>query len=263
MRAGYLQFAPVLGHPAANLTTIERLLPAAGGADLLVLPELSNSGYRFENRQQALSLAESIDNSRFLDRIMALCVSRQLHMVVGFNELDGDRLFNTAVMVGPDGVVGKYRKLHLFWDEKEIFEPGNLGLPVFEIAGAKIGLLICFDWVFPEVWRSLALDGAELICHPSNLVLPGLCQRSIPTHAVCNRLFILTANRYGTERDLTFTGRSIVVDPKGNVLHEAPPDQDHCFVANFDPALARDKWITPRNHALDDRRPEHYRRLVE
>lgn len=263
MKAGFLQFAPVLGNPNANLEQIVALLPPAGTADLIVLPELCNSGYRFENREQARSLAEPVAQSAFLSQLAHLCADRRLNLVVGFNELDGDRLYNTAVLVGPDGPVGKYRKLHLFMDEKDIFEPGDCGLPLFEVAGSNVGVLICFDWIFPEAWRALALRGADLICHPSNLVLPGLCQRSVPTHALCNRVYVITANRYGAERDLTFTGRSVMVDPKGNVLGEAPPDHDHCFVAELDLSLARDKWITPRNHAFDDRRPSEYGPLTE
>jgi len=263
MKAGFLQFEPILGDPAANLRRIESLLPPPRTADLLVLPELCNSGYRFESRDHAMSLAEPADSSSFLESIAHQCGRRELHVVLGFNERDGDRLYNTAVLVGPKGIRGKYRKLHLFMDEKEIFEPGDLGLPVFEVAAARIGILICFDWIFPEVWRALALDGADIICHPSNLVIPGLCQRSVPTHAVCNRVYVITANRFGAERDLTFTGGSIAVGPGGSVLHQAPSTGDHLFIDELDLSLARDKWITPRNHALDDRRPLLYRRLLE
>jgi len=263
MKAGFIQFAPVLGDAIATLSQIENLLAVAAEADLLVLPELCHSGYRFRDRREALAASETVADSALLRFVETFCSRRKCHVVAGFNERDSDRLYNTAVLVGPNGMTGKYRKLHLFLDEKDIFTPGDLGLPVFEIGSCKLGLLICFDWYFPEAWRALALKGAEIICHPSNLVIPGLCQRAVPTHAICNRVFIITANRTGTERDLTFTGRSIIVNPRGDVLHEALPDRDEAFVADIDLSQARDKWITPRNHALEDRRPTEYVALIE
>ena len=262
MKIGYMQFAPKLGDLAANMNKIDELMPRAEGAELLVLPELCSTGYRFESREQAFDLSETVADSLYLTHLASVCRERNMHIVTGFNERAGKRLYNSSVLVGPEGPVGKYRKMHLFMDEKDIFEPGDIGLPVFEVAGAKIGMLICFDWVFPEVWRILALKGADIICHPSNLVIPGLCQKALPVHAVCNRIFVVTANRYGTERDLTFTGLSTIADPKSNVLSVAPPDEDAVAVVDIDIALARDKNVTPRNHVFDDRRPAEYTGLV-
>jgi predicted amidohydrolase len=263
MKIGFIQTNPILAQPENNIDHIEELIRQATGAELLVLPELCHTGYRFESRQQAWELSETIDKSTSLNRLQRVCAERQLHIVTGFNERDGDKLFNTAVLIGPNGVVGKYRKMHLFLNEKDIFEPGNLGLPVFDIGTCRIGLLICFDWMFPEVWRILALKGADIICHPSNLVIPGLCQKAIPVHAVCNRIFVITANRIGTERDLTFTGLSIIADPKANVLIQASPDREEIGLIDIDIAHARNKNATPRNHVFDDRRPCEYRRLLE
>ena len=183
--------------------------------------------------------------------------------MAGFNERDGDKLYNTAVLVGPGGLVGKYRKMHLFLDEKDIFTPGDLGLPVFDTGLCKLGLLICFDWMFPEVWRILALKGADIICHPSNLIIPGLCQKALPVHAVCNRVFVITANRIGAEGDLTFTGLSTIADPKANVLLQASPDHEEVGLAEIDISLARDKQATPKNHVFNDRRPGDYGELLE
>lgn len=262
MKIGYLQMAPCLGDQDKNIQTIEKLLPQAAGAELLVLPELCNSGYRFESRQQAWELSETVADSTFLRFIESKCVDLNVHIVVGFNEREGDKLFNTSVLVGPGGVVGKYRKMHLFMDEKDIFEPGDLGFPIFDLGGCKIGMLICFDWVFPEAWRVLALKGADIICHPSNLVIPGLCQKALPVHAVCNRIFVVTANRIGTERDLTFTGLSTIAAPTSEVLLMASPDKEEVGLVEVDLALARDKQVTPRNHVFDDRRPSEYEGLV-
>jgi predicted amidohydrolase len=178
------------------------------------------------------------------------------------NERDGPNLYNSAVLVGPQGYVGRYRKLHLFLHEKDFFQPGDAGLPVYDIGWCRVGMLICFDWLFSEVWRILALKGADVICHPSNLVLPGLGQRAVPIRALCNRVYVATGNRVGTERDLTFTGLSTIADPLGNVICQASPSEPKALVADMSLALARDKRITPRNGVFDDRRPDQYGRLL-
>ena len=262
MKIGYLQMAPALGDLEKNVQTIERLLPQAEGAELLVLPELCHSGYRFESRDEAWEASETIADGPFMAFLKTVCVERKMHIVVGVNERDGEKLYNTSVLVGPGGFLGKYRKMHLFMDEKDIFVPGDLGFPIFDVGAYRVGMLICFDWVFPEAWRILALKGADIICHPSNLVIPGLCQKSLPVHAVCNRIFVVTANRIGTERDLTFTGLSTVADPRAEILLQASPDQDEVGLVDIDLALARNKNVTPRNHVFDDRRPEEYAGLV-
>lgn len=262
MKIGYLQFASKLGEPQTNLTRIETLLEDVNLPDLLVLPELCNSGYNFTSHQQAIDTAEEVKSSAFLEFLTSICTKNNIHIVSGFNEREGDDLFNSAVLVGPRGWIGTYRKLHLFNTEKLHFQPGNLGLPVFDIGWCKVGMLVCFDWFFPEAWRVLALKGAEVIGHPSNLVLPGLAQRGVPVHAMINRYYTVTANRTGQEGDLTFTGLSTIASPHGEVLAQAPETGNELRSVEFDPALARDKKITERNHALLDRRPGEYRLLV-
>ncbi|MEW5994234.1 MAG: nitrilase-related carbon-nitrogen hydrolase, partial [Candidatus Zixiibacteriota bacterium] len=239
MKVGYVQCAPVLGDVQVNIDNVKRLLSQAESANLIVLPELCNCGYNFESRQQARDLSESIDDSVFVQFLGDICREKTQYIVAGLNERDGDRLYNTAVVVGPQGYIGKYRKLHLFMNEKDIFTPGDVGLPVFEIGECKIGVLICFDWIFPEVWRIPALKGADIICHPSNLVIPGLAQRAVPIHALMNRVYVITTNRYGTEGDLTFTGLSLIADPTGNVLAESPAVGDDVRIVDIDVQLAR------------------------
>ncbi|TKJ40783.1 carbon-nitrogen hydrolase [candidate division LCP-89 bacterium B3_LCP] len=263
MNIGFIQFSPVLGDPDASIEKIKRLINQCEGADLVVLPELSNSGYNFESKEQAWELSEEIPKGKFCDFIQTEARERGIHIVAGVNERDGERLYNTAILTGPEGIIGKYRKTHLFWDEPDIFLPGDLGLPVFDIGECRLGILICFDWIFPEVWRVLALKGADLVCHPSNLVIPGLCQKAIPVHALTNRIYIITANRIGTEGNLTFTGLSTIADPKGKVLIQASSSEEEVGVVDMNISLARDKMITPRNHAFNDRRPELYSLLTE
>ncbi len=263
MIIGFVQCQPVLGNVEASVERLGRLLPQAGEADLIVLPELCNSGYNFESREQALASAEEITTSRTVDFLHTQCRERDFHVVCGLNERVADKLYNTSVLIGPEGVVGSYRKIHLFLNEKDIFEPGDLGLPVFDIGSYRVGMLICFDWIFPEVWRSLALDGADIICHPSNLVIPGLAQRAVPIQGLFNGVFTITANRIGTERDLTFTGLSTIASNRGDILHQASGDREEVGLVEIDIAAARDKSITVRNDRLGDRRPDQYHRLTK
>ena len=183
--------------------------------------------------------------------------------MVGFNERHNALLYNSAILIGPKGYIGKYRKLHLFMNEKDYFKPGDVGLPVFDIGLCKIGMLVCFDWIFPEVWRILALKGAEIICHPSNLILPGFAQKAVPIHALTNRVYIVTANRIGTEGDLSFTGLSTIADPKGEILVQASQAEEEVGIKDIDITMARDKMITHRNDVFSDRRPGEYSLLTE
>jgi predicted amidohydrolase len=262
MKVGFVQFAPVLGDVEATMRKIDRLIGADVAADIWVLPELCNSGYNFSSREQAWETSEAVSGSVFVQYLESVCERLDCHVVSGFNERDGDSLYNSAVLVGPGGYVGTYRKLHLFLNEKDHFEPGDVGLPVFDVGSCKLGMLVCFDWIFPEVWRVLALKGADVICHPSNLVLPGFAQRAVPIRALTNRVYVVTANRIGVEGDLTFTGLSTIADPRGDVLVQASQVEEEVGVVGVDVGLARDKWITPRNDIFADRRPGDYSFLL-
>jgi predicted amidohydrolase len=262
IQAGIIQFAPKLGDLNYNYQKTEELLSQADEAELIVLPELSNSGYNFTSKEQAFALSETINQSDYLELLSFWARKNDQLIIAGINERDNNKLFNTAVLVGPAGLLGKYRKVHLFWNEFDFFEKGDLGFPVFEVNGFKIGVLICFDWVFPEAWRILALAGAEVICHPSNLVLP-YAQQAVPVQCMMNRYFAITANRYGTEGAVTFSGRSFMCDPKGQTTFTAPPNKDTIHIESLDLSLARDKMITPRNHVLNDRMPGLYQSLTD
>ena len=242
---------------------IRLLVQQCKDADLLVLPELCSSGYNFESLEQAVDLAEEIDHSILVQSLIELCNQHGFYIVAGLNEREKDSLYNTSVLVGPQGYIGKYRKTHLFTNEWDYFKPGDLGFPVFDIGICKVGMLICFDWIFPETWRIIALQGADLICHPSNLVLPGFCQRAIPVHALMNRVYIITTNRTGTERNLTFTGMSTIANPKGDVLLQATSTDEETGIVEIDVNMARDKMMTPRNHIFNDRRPDIYSMITK
>lgn len=257
MKIGVLQFAPEFADISANIAKIGQLLKNAPHANLWVLPELASTGYNFLNREQAVLLSEELSKSRFVNFLVGQAAKTNSWFVAGINERSGDKLYNSSVLVSPDGEVGVYRKLHLFRREKEFFEPGNLGLPVFESPWGKIGMLICFDWMFPEVWRIMALKGVRLVCHPSNLVLP-YCQGVVPGYALTNRMFIATVNRVGCERDIEFTGRSVVVDPFGEVLFHGNQKTQETVVIDIDTSLSDNKMITPENNLIADRRTDVY-----
>lgn len=261
-RIGYAQITPVFGDVNANLAQCEAALEGQQ-ADLLVLPELVLTGYQFRDRGELAELEALCRAPTVGERLTALAASIGGHLVVGLPCARDGEIYNAAQLISPHGVVGTYEKTHLFWDEKDLFAPGRSGFHVWNVGAVRVGVMICFDWVFPEAARSLALAGAEVIAHPSNLVLH-YCQRVMPARCVENRVFAVTANRCGTENRLaepvTFSGRSEIYAPDGGVLASADRDGDAVACVEIDVARARDKWITPRNHVLDDRRPELYQR---
>jgi len=258
MKVAVVQFSPVLGSHEKSYEALVPLLNKAKGSQLIVLPELANSGYNFSDRGQAYKLSEYPRNSEFVDHLTSFCRINGCTIVTGFNERSKHDIYNSALVISKKGIVGKYRKVHLFMNEKDIFKAGDLQPEIFDVQGIKLGTLICFDWIFPEIWRKLALMGADLVCHPSNLVLPGKAQQAIPVQAMMNKIFIATANRIGTEGDLTFTGNSIVANPDGKVIASASSDQPEVIFADIDTSQSRNKMATSRNHVFDDRRPEFY-----
>jgi len=211
MLVGFLQFRPVRKNVNENLEKIEYLLQGIQ-ADLIVLPELSNSGYLYSEPGELAPFGEVNDGSGpFLSTIQSLADQIGGVIVSGFAEKSKEGLYNSAAAVGGGGVIAVYRKIHLFANEKKLFLPGNKGLRIFNHKGTPIGMMVCFDWIFPEVSRTLGLNGARIIAHPSNLILP-FCQQAMTTRSLENGVFSITTNRYGEEhlgsQSLTFTGCS-------------------------------------------------------
>jgi len=166
------------------------------------------------------------------------------------------------VVIGPEGIIGTYRKIHLFNEETLHFTPGSEGFFSFDLKGVKVGVLVCFDHMFPEAARSLALQGVQIVCHPSDLVLPEYGQLTSRVRALENRMFWILANRWGTEtvgeKSLTYTGTSQVVHPRGRILIRAETASDEISAVEVDPKDSLDKNVTEYNHLLNDRRPEFY-----
>ena len=265
MRVGFVQFEPMFGEKDRNVRRSIELMERAE-ADLWVLPELCNTGYLFRSRREVEALAEEIPDGPSVRAWRELARKRKVHVVAGIAEKADGKVFNAAVLVRPSGKVSGYRKAHLFDEEKRWFEPGDTGFEVYDLGEVRIGMMVCFDWIFPEVARILALKEADLICHPANLVLP-YCPDAMVTRCVENRVFAVTCNRTGIERRggkaLSFIGSSQIVDPKGRVLVRAGREEECVQVVAIDPALARDKQITERNELFEDRRVELYGVLME
>ena len=244
-----VQFQPELAGPEENIKRLGPLLDSIHDCNLVVLPELANSGYNFTGFEQAWQNSETIGQGGiFQDFLVESARRNQCFIVSGINERLNENLFNSAVLVGQEGVIGIYRKLHLFM---------NAGLPVFDLGGFKIGIMICFDYLFPEPWRIMAQKGADLVCHPSNLLTEN-AQRCLPGISLMNRIYVATANRIGTERGITFNGSSLFTDPSGKIINMASVDKTEIITTEIDTQLSANKMINPINHVFGDRRPDVY-----
>ena len=255
------QFNPIRKNVQRNIHTIEKILLGIK-ADLIVLPELANSGYLYETKEALRNFSEPKDGSGpFISSLITFAQKTEGIIVAGYAESHENGIYNSATAVSSDGVIQNYRKIHLFADEKDLFLPGNSGFNIFSIGNVKVGMMICFDWIFPEAARSLALLGANIIVHPANLVLP-YCQDAMVTRSIENHVFTTTANRIGHEtifdKELKFTGMSQITDPSGTILFRGPENKATVHVMEIDPSLAEDKKINPRNDLFKDRCDRYY-----
>jgi predicted amidohydrolase len=263
MKVGFYQFKPVFGKADQNVRKVVNVLQQVD-ADLLILPELAFTGYYFSGKDELQTLAEDPQKSTIIEALTALCKEKKYHIVTGFAEKCRDKYFNSAILIGPTGIEHIYRKLHLFNEEKLYFDAGDIPLQINTVRDATIGIMVCFDWAFPEVSRALAIQGAEIICHPSNLVL-SYCQQTMLSRCLENRVFAITTNRFGADNrpqgTLRFTGKSQIVAPGGELIHRAASQREALFITEIDPAAAQNKNITALNDLFDDRRPEFYSSL--
>ncbi len=262
MRVGFYQFNPVFGKKDANL---KKAASAIKDADigLLVLPEFFATGYQFVSKDEVKDLSEPVPKGYTTEFLSDLSHENGIHIVGGLPERSRGRLFyNSAVLTGPEGFIGVYRKTHLYFEEKLYFSPGNTGFRVWDIKPCRIGIMICFDWFFPESMRTLSLKGAEVIAHPANLVLP-YCPQAMPIRCLENRVYAVTANRIGLEKrkdePLKFIGQSRIVSPHGEVLASAPKAKEALMSVDIEPHSARDKRINRFNDLFKDRRPRMYK----
>ena len=243
MKVGFVQFNPIFGNVEENVSRVFRLVQNID-ADLIVLPELFNTGYLITSPKEIDALAEDVPEGATTQALCRIARDCSLYVVAGLAEREGKRFFNSAVIVGPDGYVGTYRKIHLFFEEKKWFSPGDRELEVYDIGKCKIGVMICFDWIFPESMRTLSLKGAHLVCHPANLVLP-FCQDAMRTRCLENRVYAITANRTGKEerggKILHYTGKSQVMGPDADLLARSEEDAEEVRIVEIDIARAEKK----------------------
>ncbi len=267
-----IQFDPKIGLVRENRERILSLMAKAAGqgARLVVFPECALSGYVFDDLDEAREASERVPGPS-TGAIAATCQELGVYAVVGMLEEMGDAIYNSAVLCGPEGLVGIYRKTHLpFLGVDKMTALGPDPYRVYETDIGRIGMLICYDLRFPEAARCLALQGADILALPTNW--PQGAQASpdyvAQTRAMENRLFLVAVNRAGEERGARFIGKSQIVDPGGRRLALAETTGEAIITATFDPTLARQKRlvITPGVFEIDtvgDRRPELYCRIVQ
>ena len=263
LRVTVIQNSPQFGMPEKNRKEVEDLVfsqkdPSAG---LIVLPELFATGYQFVSKDEVASLAEPEDGPTF-DFLSSLSQKTGAVVVGGLPLWRADGISNGALVVWGERLLASYDKVHLFDRERDFFVEGKSPLPVVATPFGPLGVMICFDWLFPEALRSLALSGATVVAHPANWVLPfgpqGMILRSVE-----NRLFTVTANRVGTEArgglpSLRYIGESQIVSPKGEILARAESHRPGIITATIRPDDALSKKVAEKSDFFEQRRPELY-----
>lgn len=261
-----VQMAPVLGALDANRAQVLAQLDVAAGAgaQLVVFPECATCGYNFASLEAAQAAAEPIPGVTS-QAVAAACRRLGVHVAVGLLEQVGDGVANSAILVGPNGLLATYRKTHLPCLGVDRFvTPGNQ-LAVHETPIGRLGMLVCYDLRFPEAARLLALQGADVIVHPTNWHwtsedFPDFITRC---RARESRVYVISADRWGQENEARYLGRSQLVGVKGEVLAEADREGDAILYATLDLAAARQKHVVLEpgvfeSDLFNDRRPDLY-----
>ncbi len=266
VKVGFCQYDVIFGNREKNLEKVYSLLRDKE-FDIMVLPELFTAGYFFKQQREVDDLAEPAGGVT-VDFLKKLSKEKNAFIFAGFPEKADGGVYNSSVLVGYDGTEEYYRKAHLFFNEKKFFKKANQKFVVKDLklkSGKEIkaGLMICFDWFFPEAARTLALSGAQILLHTANLVMP-YCPDSMPTRCIENQVFSVTCNRIGTEfqgdESLSYIGRSVIVNNKGKVLSQGSENKENVNVVEIpDIDDAKDKFINPFNDIFADRRTDLYK----
>jgi predicted amidohydrolase len=269
-----IQMEPKIGEKDTNVArSLEKIAEAAGkGAKLIVLPELCNSGYVFASRQEAFALAEHVPDGPTTSAWIDAAQRHGAVIVAGICERSGDALYNSAAIVGPDGFMGVYRKMHLWGAENLFFEPGDLGIPVWKTVFGRMAVAICYDGWFPETYRLAALQGADILCVPTNWVpMPDQPEGMMVMANVLamggahsNSMYVAAADRVGAERAQPFLGRSLIVSHTGFPLAgPASESAEEIIYAEVNLSDARRKRVLNSfNQPLRDRRIDVYDEML-
>ncbi len=258
MKVGFLQTNPIFGNKKDNFKNIKDKI-GNKKVDLLVLPELFATGYTFKSKKEVKSFSETKkdETAIFLKQIS---LKIEGTVIGGFIESEKNKIYNSSLIVYKGNVIDTYKKIHLFNKEKKWFNRGQKKPKVYNINGINIGVMICFDWLFPEISRGMALKGMQVLAHPSNLVLP-YCQNAMITRSIENKIFSVTCNRIGSEirgkNKNKFTGQSQITDPNGNILDKAS-NEVKLSIVNIDEKKANNKQINNHNNIFDDRQTYLY-----
>lgn len=261
-----------LGETDDNLAKMLEHVRAAAddGVHLIVFPECALTGYCFESLEEARPHGQSIPGPA-TDAFVAVCQEKNIYAMFGMLEDSEEGFFNASVLVGPEGVVGNYRKVHLpFLGIDRFTTPGNQPFGVYDIGGLRVGMIICYDGSFPESTRVMALAGADLVALPTNWP-PGaerMAAYASNTRAMENNIYFMAVDRVGEERGFRFIGCSRLCDPVGATVDDAPHTEPQILRGAIDVRRARNKRIVrvPGKHVIDrvnDRRPDMYGSLVQ
>ena len=262
-----VQMDCALGKVGENRSRIERNLRevARQQARLAVFPECALTGYAFDNKDEAFAFAEPIPGPS-TDRLAGVCRELDIWAAVGMLERDGEAMYNACALVGPNGLVAAYRKIHLpFLGVDRFTTPGDRPFAVHDIGGLRVGMSICYDSSFPETTRILMLLGADLVVLPTNWPTgaEGTVKYLVQCRAMENHLYYVAVNRIGRERTTRYIGQSRIVNVNGDLLASASQEEQTILFAEIDPDVARDKQIVriPGKYEINrlkDRRPEMY-----
>lgn len=266
MRVAAAQIDIAIGETEQNLQKIlSRMNDAAQNkAGLVIFPECSLQGYCFTSRDEAWAVAEDISGA-VCARLAEEAKKLGCTAIIGFLERQGENLFNSALIIGPRGILGVHRKIHLLHLGVDRFTTlGDIPFPLFQAGDCKFGVNICFDCSFPESGRALKLKGAQLLAIPTNWPSTSDSWEHTPkVRATENHIFVVAADRVGEERGFTFAGHSQIIDCEGHTLAEAGATEEIILYADIDPALADKNRVikVPGEYEFDriaSRRPEMY-----
>jgi predicted amidohydrolase len=272
LKLAAVQIDPQIMAGEKNLEKIEAWarVAAGQGAQLIVFPECALTGYVFASRAEALPSMETIPGPSS-EKLAKLAAELGVFLVAGLLEKDGDRAYNAAILVGPQGLIGRYRKNHLpFLGIDRFLDPGNEPFRVYDTPIARIGLFICYDCTFPETARVMALHGADILALPTNWPQG---RALVPKHVIIvrafeNKVHLVAADRVGQERGARFLGTSKIINAWGETLAEASADREEIIYGEVKLSDSRQKRIVFKAGEFEadfihDRRPELYGKIGE